>query len=121
MCILVWERGSRGEVLTAVGTHQVVIKVGDKALAKKELAALIMPVGLGRLGHLGLSEMLLSELSRSHQDLYRPSLTCLISRLISKVLLKEADLILAVYPSISWINRLIPRLKLIVIFLWTQP
>jgi lipoprotein-anchoring transpeptidase ErfK/SrfK len=32
-----------------------VIKVGDEALAEIELAALIMPVGRGRLGH-GIQE-----------------------------------------------------------------
>ena len=89
MRILVLERGARGKVLTAVGTRQVVIKVGEEALTKKEFPALIMPAGLGRLSHLGLSRMLLPELSRSHPDLYRPSLTCPILRLIRKVQLKR--------------------------------
>jgi hypothetical protein len=51
MCILVGERGCGRKALAAVRASQVVIKVGDEALTEIELAALIMPVGLGRLGH----------------------------------------------------------------------
>ena len=71
MSTLVREGSSLRQTLAAVWTSQVVIKVGDEALTQIELAALIVPVGLRRLGHcIGAGKILVLEAS-SKEDLYR--------------------------------------------------